>query len=126
MLNNAAKAVAVTILLLSSPLTAQEIDDDSGSTIGRDIQEDLFTAARDQMLDGYSARFSRLSVKRDSLCGFVNGKNAFGAYVGHTPFYMDLKTKRLSFLPPANDPLHELSSMTFNLIGCATFRWPTN
>lgn len=44
------------------------------------------------MFDGPSARWQFAYKKGDFLiCGFVNGKNRFGAYVGWTPFLYDTK-----------------------------------
>lgn len=38
------------------------------------------------LFDASSAQFRNLRAKGDFLCGEVNGKNRFGAYVGFRPF----------------------------------------
>lgn len=61
-------------------------------------------AAKD-LKDPYSAMLERVQATRDpggviTVCGFINGKNSFGAYVGAKPFvggledYTDSKTKK--------------------------------
>lgn len=46
------------------------------------------TAVREMLKDPGSAQFTDVQWRRDHFvtCGFVNAKNAFGAYVGRQPF----------------------------------------
>ena len=55
---------------------------------------------RQRMNDPESANFSEVfNAKEDNkVCGFVNGKNKFGAYVGSKPFIYDKLTKDVDFV----------------------------
>ncbi len=43
----------------------------------------------DQMLDPGSATFREVRVVKGAVCGFVNAKNRYGAYVGYTMFAVE-------------------------------------
>jgi hypothetical protein len=48
---------------------------------------------RKQLKDPDSARFRWLPSKAgDDYCGFVNARNSYGGYAGHTPFMVMLAT----------------------------------
>lgn len=46
----------------------------------------VIAAADVQLKDGASARWRFEPVRADLVCGYVNAKNSFGAYVGWQPF----------------------------------------
>lgn len=70
--------------------------------VERTRQEGMFMLARAavqaQLNDPYSARFEGLTLRKDDVdsivCGRVNAKNAFGAYVGAVPFSYQQITDR--------------------------------
>lgn len=78
-------AMAVVVLALSAPGHAQ----DKGYSAFAAKTKALVTA---NFKDPEGSRFRNLAVYRDNegklaLCGEVNMKNGYGAFVGYRPFY---------------------------------------
>lgn len=44
-------------------------------------------SVRSKLFDPDSAQFRNVRIVDGTVCGEVNGKNRYGAYVGFTPFY---------------------------------------
>lgn len=53
----------------------------------------------EKLLDPESAKFSSLQIGEDYACGFVNGKNTFGAYTGRKFFIYDRRDNELAIEP---------------------------
>lgn len=51
-----------------------------------------------EMRDPDAAQFRSIWSSSNGVCGEVNGKNAFGAYVGFRPFIYNRSTKSVSVL----------------------------
>ncbi len=69
----------------------------------------LESLVRDRLRDPRSAEFGSMNVSRNHfeirVCGGVNSKNSFGAYVGLRPFFMSVRLEPLEveqFLYAAN------------------------
>jgi hypothetical protein len=62
----------------------------------------LQSLVRDRLRDPASAEFGRLHTKRSyfeiKVCGGVNAKNAYGAYVGLTPFFVSVWVEPLEVI----------------------------
>lgn len=63
------------------------------------LQQGVKEMVGKELNDPFSAQYAWQPVKDDYLyCGWVNAKNAFGAYVGYRPFMViysvNLKTKK--------------------------------
>lgn len=112
--------VVAIIGLTATQTLAQEVVDGSEKYITATELEAVFKAARNTLNDGYSAKFSYLSKRRDHICGFVNAKNLMGAYAGNTAFRLDTTSNEFSLLPPVGNAVHDLSKMVFEIIGCPT------
>ncbi|WP_173087376.1 hypothetical protein [Devosia sp. 1635] len=116
------RLVVFGIVLLASclPALSQQVVDESAKYVEPADLEMLFSTARDDLADGYSAKFSWLSKKRGYICGFVNAKNGFGAYSGNTAFRYEVSSRTLEVLPPANDALFGLKELSLRNSGCPT------
>lgn len=51
------------------------------------------TLVQREMIDPDSAKFDDIKVYGNRVCGYVNGKNRFGGYVGRKMFVVDLVGK---------------------------------
>ncbi|ATS38430.1 MULTISPECIES: hypothetical protein [Xanthomonas] len=57
-------------------------------------------AAAEHLLDPDSAKFRKVRLQGMNVCGEINGKNAYGAYVGYKRFYY---SKPLAVIDPGED-----------------------
>ena len=64
----------------------------------------LIETLKSSLNDPYSAKFESLTYfkKSGSLCGYVNAKNKFSAYIGNTRFVVD-KSGLVTFGPNQTD-----------------------
>lgn len=120
-LSRRALLAATTLLPMLTNVSAQEVLDGSDSGIEPTTLQQLFTAANASLLDGYSAKYSNLHQAERAVCGKVNGKNAFGAYVGETRFMFTPEDNHFSLLSPAGSPMHRLQVMAFRYGPCPTY-----
>lgn len=90
----------ITILSVAFSIAAmaQTVTDDSDKNIEPAVMTAAVKAISDQMRDPQSSQFRNLYIIDNSLCGEVNSKNGFGAYVGYTPFRYSLDTQYLGIL----------------------------
>lgn len=74
-------------LLLSGSVTAASPS--SNQTKDLDAAKVIFVkmVIANGLKDPDSAKFRRVKVKWDTVCGEVNAKNSFGGYVGYRRFY---------------------------------------
>lgn len=101
-LGRTAKTIATALMLLTSPAMAEDVSEINGMGAEVKLTDKQLAAAKaaiaDQLRDPDSAKFIGVlgSHPKDSedvmVCGFVNAKNAFGGYVGKTPFYVKLSS----------------------------------
>lgn len=71
------------ILAATGSAEGYSIKDGSGG----DINAGILSTLADMFSDPDAVQFRRLRVGNDALCGEINAKNAFGAYVGFQPFF---------------------------------------
>lgn len=81
----------LAVLLTGGIGAAQEVVDDSARKFTAPEIKAALEAVGMELNDPYSAKFSRLfrGINPRVVCGYVNGKNLYGAYVGNTLFYYD-------------------------------------
>lgn len=114
-----AQVLMVLLVCGFAPMAhGQEITDGSGADIESDVLDSMYLAMNAELRDGYSARYSRLEVKGTTICGFVNAKNAFGAYVGESAFMFRTRDESVSILPEIGDVLYPIVEISFNSVGC--------
>lgn len=84
-------ASVIAVLSTGGISAAQEVVDDSAGKFTATEIKAALQAVGMKLSDPYSAKFSRLfrGVNPHIVCGYVNGKNLYGAYVGNTLFYYD-------------------------------------
>lgn len=71
--------------LLAMPATAQTI----GETPSQEDRRAIVAAVGDRLRDGESARWRWPEYRNEVVyCGFVNARNAFGAYAGFEQFHI--------------------------------------
>lgn len=82
-------------------------------SLGLTEQGRLTGSVRDQLKDPGSAKFRNLKVIEGAgiLCGEVNAKNAFGAYVGFRKFAFNKPTGELEFLDEEKSNAIDLGTM---------------
>ena len=72
---------------------------------------DIFNSAKglvkENLKDPYSAKFRKMFITHGEghtfVCGEVNAKNSFGAYVGHRKFIVNMNDKEASTQPTDGD-----------------------
>lgn len=94
------KAILILLALAATPAVAQTLEQRAAQ------------AVKARVADPYSAKVTEIRVKsKDTVCGKINAKNLFGAYVGSQPFlYIENSGNRHTVL--AGDPLEGLLSST--------------
>lgn len=76
------------------------------------IERDARSALESVLLDAESARLRDLRrIGSSRICGEVNAKNAFGAYVGFTPFYVSGGTAYIEQQGPSSQPVSFVGTM---------------
>lgn len=92
-----------TLLLPLLTTAALATTTQGGSTLTQRAE----AAVRARLMDPYSARLRGQAVGANKVCGTVNARNAFGAYVGPQPFlYVEDPGDRYTVM--AGDPLDSL------------------
>lgn len=87
-------------LTLSLPAAGYEVVDRSGSDVEPGLLHSVLTNVADLFRDPESVQFRDVRLgKEDALCGEVNAKNGYGAYVGFQPFY-NLRMSQTPHPPP--------------------------
>lgn len=77
------------------------------------VDQEAETAVRDQLADGPAARFRNIhSASAGLVCGEVNAKNGFGAYIGFTPFAYRANKKQALVYPSAMSTLDDAKTVT--------------
>ena len=61
----------------------------SCSWISNSAQSKAESVLKNLLKDPSSAQYEDVDQKGDVVCGFVNSKNALGAYTGFAPFYIE-------------------------------------
>lgn len=112
--------VAAALLVLVTPIAAQSssVVDGSGAAFESTTIEEMITVVTHDFFDPTSAMFREL-VASDSgrqICGYVNGKNRFGGYVGYRPFLYNLDDQSGVIYDPS---IGALSFLPFEFTGCA-------
>lgn len=75
--------------------------------------------------DPLSAQFHSLALNTEGddathICGYVNLKNGYGAYVGFQAFQMDLDDRSMNLLETTPDQLSwNLARMVYDMTGCS-------
>jgi len=80
----------------------------------RDQEEQRKEQVTRDLYDPYSAQFRNLTNHHGALCGEINAKNKFGAYVGFKRFYSSNASARIE---PDDDPTLEPGSAEFIIAG---------
>lgn len=87
--------IGLAIALAASPVLAQTPRSKAPPAIPEPILVALKSAAGKKLKDPYSAQYERLQratrpnargEPTDVVCGYVNAKNSYGAYIGAKPF----------------------------------------
>lgn len=90
--------VVATLLFGSSHTLAQEVVDQSGSSLPPELLQAVVKAVADVVKDPSSlqlrnlSRFKPIGADYEAVCGELNAKNGFGGYVGFQAF---------QYLPPS-------------------------
>jgi hypothetical protein len=69
--------------------SAEQRENDRRQTVMLQAEEEI----RKRLKDGESARFYETTWRRGSqeaVCGYVNAKNSFGAYIGRAPWVINV------------------------------------
>lgn len=93
------KALVFGMLVISAPVSAQQVMDDSGVPYGDEIAKSIAASLIGTANDPYSAQITRLkpsSGSEDVICGLINLRNSSGGYSGFQPFYFNVKTKSIA------------------------------
>jgi len=137
--------VAVVAALLASPAQAQAIVEDSTHNIGipKAYLRSALEAVLEGMFDPLSAQFKEIGrpydaasniIRGNTICGWVNGRNRYGAYAGFKVFGYDFK-RNVLFLSDdlAGDPLSVVRAasvrsddpaiVTEVQAACSTYKW---
>lgn len=113
------RLVLVALLLSATAAQAQSVIDGSDAGIDPSVLKSALFEVTKELRDPASAQARQVALihpsaeRPDVICGFINAKNGFGAYVGFKPFYYDIRMKvggivadspkdigyRLQFLP---------------------------
>lgn len=102
-----------------SAAPCQTVTDGTGSDLSSQQLDELMRIVTQDFKDPLSAQFRGLRrpgegfMPQRRICGFVNGKNTFGGYVGFKPFFYDTIRKDFVILGAS-----ELSDLTFRSTGC--------
>jgi len=106
--------------VLAVPASAQSVTDDSARRIDPETLKTAMKAVSDEMRDPGSTLFRNLfSVRKgEIICGEVNSKNGFGAYVGYMAFSYDKVFKFQTILNPNDEFLYEMKATVLKLGGC--------
>lgn len=115
-------ALAFIALILIARAFSQEFADDTHTRIeGEDLNK-LKTAFSRVLFDPYTAKVSSLQYRSDNkiVCGFVNAKNRFGAYVGSKAFYYDTSDGDLTILDAEPGAVYDFYEVVFQTFGCPT------
>jgi hypothetical protein len=69
-------------------------------------QQELLARAQkllaESLKDPEAARFQDVVIRADAVCGYMNGKNSYGGYIGYTPFAYKISTGRIVIVPILN------------------------
>ena len=100
-MSNRLRPLVLAAIAFATPASAYTIIDGSGESIDPATLATVLEAVSDQLLDPGAAQFRhiRISKRPDMICGEINAKNGYGAYVGFQPFY-SLGIDRASLPPP--------------------------
>ncbi|KAF1692743.1 hypothetical protein CSC62_14000 [Pseudoxanthomonas jiangsuensis] len=77
--------------------------------------------ATEQLIDPSSAQFRNMLVGDGVVCGEVNGKNRFGAYVGFKPFLVS-QGQHLRFAPDEDAHPFDKASWLGGFLNCRGIR----
>lgn len=108
-------APALLMLLWSQNAIAQQVMDGTGVRLSRVVLEKALRLVSSEMKDPYSTQFQNLykSAQGDKyVCGEVNAKNTYGAYVGFTLFVADLDSSQVEFAPDTSSIPRDINLTT--------------
>jgi len=81
-------ALISSLTATASPLSAQpKLGSSSTDADDKTLIQEGENAATHDLRDPDSAKFRDIRVRGDNVCGEINAKNGFGAYIGYRPFY---------------------------------------
>ena len=93
-----------TILACANHAEAQTIP--FGNKLDANIQQQLFTALREKLLNPTSAILIGIKAGQDGvICGLISAKRADGEPTGYKPFAFDPKKRLLALSPEAQHDL---------------------
>jgi hypothetical protein len=102
-------AVVPMMLLFAAmalPADAQSIMDGSGDRLDDGVADRVVAIISRDFFEPESARFYSLGYLKKAdgydkniVCGYLNGKNRMGGYVGIEPFFFDIAKSQTTTLP---------------------------
>lgn len=121
-----AAAMGVAALTLHLGVSrAQTVIDGSAENIDPAFVKAALAEVTKELRDPLSAQVRGVKLIHPSeerpnvICGYINAKNGFGAYVGFRPFYYDVKMRKGGIITDSpKDPGHELQLLPFQWTGC--------
>jgi len=110
------------MFLFAPPALGQSIVDGSGIDIDPDVVERLLTKGPEDFRDPSSTQFRKVSSssRKGFICGEVNGRNGFGAYVGFRPFAWNTAAGSMTVLRTGSDipEMDKLYALVLRQSGC--------
>jgi hypothetical protein len=112
--------------LSASGASALQVMDDSALVIGQELLAQIDRSAGEKVRDPTSILYRDLSLGKlldgryQNVCGYLNAKNAFGAYVGFTPFWFG--GNGISIFEKNDMPvMNQIQAISFEGVGCGKY-----
>lgn len=122
------RMILISLSVWATGASAQATIDGSEMGLDPETIKNLISVVTKDLLDPTAAQFRGLQHPSGqytlhperTICGFVNGKNAFGGYVGFRPFTYDKIRKEATVYEKKDDPsFDKLAFMPIKRTGCA-------
>ena len=112
--------VGLLVGLLGHVAHGQEIVGDAPAALSEEVRLQLFASLIPALVDPYSAKLHNVQVGETAVCGFVNAKNQFGAYVGLAPFAFTPHDGAIIVIPSTDQtPAGDFKRSMLAIYGCA-------
>ncbi|MGB5903813.1 MAG: hypothetical protein WBH00_13275 [Xanthobacteraceae bacterium] len=117
--------IFIALLLVASTARAQSVIDGSAADIDPAIMKSALFEVTKELRDPVSAQARQVALihpsqeRPDVICGLINAKNGFGAYVGFKPFYYDVKMRSGGIVTDSpKDVGYRLQFLPLEWMGC--------
>lgn len=119
------RRIAISLVLLAASLLnvpdlarAQTVVDGSGASVPQGQLVRLLASVTHPFRDPLSSQFRGLRMMSSGVCGEVNTKNGYGAYVGFMPFGYEAAADRSAVLNPSSEVRDGAAEEFIRNIGC--------